>query len=377
MRCAFNLYCDLHGHGIGKTFGWLDVLSIPFVYLFRFHAEQTENSEGAPVHRSAAPARRFGLTLAIKLSSRCDAARRRDTEWSDLCQLRQLQWRSARAGGIIYLYQRSLQVIVGSRYFFLVNSFLQIFVNSISRATHFLGNSDFEFNQFDFPVGLMYIVIRSDLIRVDRFDILSMFLEARGSEDSQDFSEETSWTTMSEHWADFCFPLSTAGFAATEVRQFQKDRHEQARCEFNWVVPMNARTVFDSADIVSMKGSQFHKDRDEQARCEFNRVVSMNALTVFDSADILSKKVSQFQKNRDEQARCKFKRVVSMNARNFLESAEIVSRKVCRFQKDRDEQAWCEFKRVVSMNARIVIDSHDIASMKVCQIQKDRDKQAR
>ena len=41
---------------------------------------------------------------------------------------------------------------------------------------------------------------------------------------------------------------------------------------------MNAWT--DSADIVSMKGSQFHKDRDEQARCEFNRVVSMNALTV-------------------------------------------------------------------------------------------------
>ena len=109
-------------------------------------------------------------------------------------------------------------------------------MNSISRATHFLGNSDFEFNQFDFPVGLMYIVIRSDLIRVDRFDILSMFLKARGSEDSQDFSEETSWKAMFEHWADFCFLLSTAGFAATEVRQLQKDRDEQARCEIDRVL---------------------------------------------------------------------------------------------------------------------------------------------
>ena len=71
--------------------------------------------------------------------------------------------------------------------------------NSMLGATHFLGNSDFEFNQFDFPVGLMCIVIRSDLIRVDRFDIVSMFLKARGSEDSEDFSEETSWKAMSEY----------------------------------------------------------------------------------------------------------------------------------------------------------------------------------
>ena len=106
-------------------------------YLF-MHEEQTENGEGAPVHSSAASARRLGPTLAIKLSSCCDAARRRDTEWSDPCQLRQPQWRSARACGIIYLEPRFLQVIVGSRFLFLVNSLLHFFVNSSLRATHFL-----------------------------------------------------------------------------------------------------------------------------------------------------------------------------------------------------------------------------------------------
>ena len=45
----------------------------------------------------------------------------------------------------------------------------------------------------------MYIVIRSDLIRADCFDILLMFRKGRGSEDSQDFSEETSWKAMSEY----------------------------------------------------------------------------------------------------------------------------------------------------------------------------------
>ena len=103
-------------------------------------------------------------------------------------------------------------------------------------TTEFLRNSKLDCNKFEIPVGLMYIVIRSDLIRDDRFDILLMFLKARGSEDSQDFSEETSWKAMSEYWADFCFLQSTAGFAATEVRQLQKDRDEQARCEIERVL---------------------------------------------------------------------------------------------------------------------------------------------
>ena len=38
----------------------------------------------------------------------------------------------------------------------------------------------------------MYVVIRSYLVHRDRFDNFSMFFKDRGSEDSQDFSEETS-----------------------------------------------------------------------------------------------------------------------------------------------------------------------------------------
>ena len=143
--CAYLVYADsarnierihVHPEQILRNWHiWWGRAGWPYLFM---HEEQTENGEGAPVHSSAAPARRFGPTLAIKLSSRCDAARRRDTEWSDLCQLRQLQWRSARAGGIIYLEPRFLQVIVGSRFLFLVNPLLHFSVNSILRATHFL-----------------------------------------------------------------------------------------------------------------------------------------------------------------------------------------------------------------------------------------------
>ena len=65
-------------------------------------------------------------------------------------------------------------------------------MNSILKATDFLGNSEFECNKFEISVRLMYIVIRSDLIHRDRFDNFSMFFEDRGSEVSQDFSDETS-----------------------------------------------------------------------------------------------------------------------------------------------------------------------------------------
>ena len=61
------------------------------------HEEQTETEygEGAPVHISAASARRRGPTLAVELS-------RRDRERTDPRQLRQLRWRSARAGRLLW-----------------------------------------------------------------------------------------------------------------------------------------------------------------------------------------------------------------------------------------------------------------------------------
>ena len=100
------------------------------------------------------------------------------------------------------------------------------------------------------------------------------------------------------------------------------------------VVSMNARIVVSTAEVC-----QFQKDRDEQARCEFKYVVSMNVRIVIDSVDIIAMKVCQFQKDRDEQAWCEFKCVVSMAARNIIDAADIVALKVCQFQKDRYEQA--------------------------------------
>ena len=77
------------------------------------------------------------------------------------------------------------------------------------------------------------------------------------------------------------FHLSTVDIVETSVCQFQKDRDEQARCEFEFVVSMNTRivsyifasSVISTADIVAVQVCQFQKDRDEQARCEFERVL--------------------------------------------------------------------------------------------------------
>ena len=63
-----------------------------------------------------------------------------------------------------------------------------------------------------------------------------------------------------------------------------------------------------------MQVCQFQKDRDEQARCEFERVLSINVrivcyiLTYFalSTSDIVEMKVCQFQRDRDEQAQRKF-----------------------------------------------------------------------
>ena len=93
-----------------------------------------------------------------------------------------------------------------------------------------------------------------------------------------------------------------------------------------------ASFALSTADIVAMPGCQFQKDRDEQARCEFERVLSMNVWVVgctfvsfdFSTADIVAMPVCQFQKDRDEQARNEFERVLSMNVR-------IVGNIVCSF----------------------------------------------
>ena len=67
------------------------------------------HSESAPVHISAASARRRCPTLAIKLSRCCEMGssfqshwRRRDRVRASPRQLCQLRWRSARAGGFLW-----------------------------------------------------------------------------------------------------------------------------------------------------------------------------------------------------------------------------------------------------------------------------------
>ena len=104
-----------------------------------------------------------------------------------------------------------------------------------------------------------------------------------------------------------------------------------------------------TANIVAMKVCQFQKDRDEQARCEFERVLLMNARIVgyilasfaLSTAGIVVMQMCQFQKDRDEQARCEFERLLSMNVRIVsyilaslvLSTADIVHRIGCRYRQ--------------------------------------------
>ena len=101
---------------------------------FVTHAEQTvtKYGEGAPAHISAASPRRRGPTLAIKLPSCCDAAWRRDSEWTDPRQVYQLRWRSAKAIGIFHA-----KVAIALSCKFSINSSLQFCENSTLRATQF------------------------------------------------------------------------------------------------------------------------------------------------------------------------------------------------------------------------------------------------
>ena len=67
-----------------------------------------------------------------------------------------------------------------------------------------------------------------------------------------------------------------------QMCQFQKERDEQAMCEFEFVISMNTRIVscifvsfaMSTGHIVEMKLCQFQKDRDEQARRKFKFVLS-------------------------------------------------------------------------------------------------------
>ena len=70
--------------------------------------------------------------------------------------------------------------------------------------------------------------------------------------------------------------------------QFQKDRDERTRTEFELVISMNVRIVgyifvsfaLSTVDIVAMQLWQFQKNRDEQGRCDVERVLSMNVRIV-------------------------------------------------------------------------------------------------
>ena len=111
--------------------------------------------------------------------------------------------------------------------------------------------SEFEFEKFD-AVDVI------NIIHVDRFDIFSILLKDQGSQNSQDFSEETFRKAVFVYLAKLCFAVSTADSAATDARQLQQDRGEQ---------------VMSAVYILAMKVCQFHKDRVKQARCEFERAL--------------------------------------------------------------------------------------------------------
>ena len=136
---------------------------------FIMHAEQTatEYGEGAPAHISAASARRRGPTLAIKLPSCCEVARRRDSERADPRQLCQLRWRSAKAVGIIYFYSiAKVSLAMRQHTLFSVNSSWQHFTNSTLGATHLLELFELEFAEFDLFVGIECTVIHGCVLKL-------------------------------------------------------------------------------------------------------------------------------------------------------------------------------------------------------------------
>ena len=136
------------------------------------------------------------------------------------------------------------------------------------RATHLLELFELEFAEFDLLVCIICTVIHKD--RFDAFHLNRFFM---------DF-----WAVI------ICvFRLYTGDIVAVQVRQFQKDRDEQARCEFECV---HSSFVLSTADIMSMPVCKFQKDRDEQAKGEFESVLPSFVLY---TADIVSMLVCQFK----------------------------------------------------------------------------------
>ena len=93
------------------------------------------------------------------------------------------------------------------------------------------------------------------IIRFDRFDIFSTFLNDGGSEDSQDSSDK---------------------LLILKVRVEKARRASELAVAFCLGSSLRHPNAMSTAVIVAMKVRQFHKDRVEQARCEFESVLSMN-----------------------------------------------------------------------------------------------------
>ena len=168
----------------------------------------------------------------------------------------------------------------------------------------------------------------------------------RASQGSKDFGDEISQKALYASSAGLCSIVFTIGTTATEVRQIQQDRGEQARCEFRTDILMFSTGI---------STCQFQKDRGEQARC----ASLFRCSRAMSTADIVARKVCQFQKDRDEQARC----ASLYRYYSAMSTADIVAMKVCQFQKDRGGQARCAslFRYSRAMSAA------DIVAMKVCQ----------
>ena len=201
----------------------------------------------------------------------------------------------------------------------------------------------------------MYIVILRDLIRVYRFDILSMFLKANRSEDLQDFSEKTSCKTMSKHWQIYTFLNRQLGLLRRRCANFKKKKI--AKCKIELVIFVNLRiSVVYANDIVEMKVNQIHKD-----------VLSMNVRFVrfaLCTVDIVAMQINQFQKKIATIKHNTNSNVLSLSVMriSILSTYDIVKMKVIQFQSDRDDHALTEF-------------THDIVEIKANQFQKDRDEQ--
>ena len=154
------------------------------------------HSESAPVHISAASARRHGPTLAVELS-------RRDRERTDPRQLRQLRWRSARAGGFWWSSGFKVHPACRASFEVNVNNILCLIQNLFRFGL--LVNSKFEFAKFDFLV--MHICTG---INIDRLNIFLTFIKDRGSQ----------------------YYMRTGDVAAMQACQLQKVRDEQNGCKF-------------------------------------------------------------------------------------------------------------------------------------------------